>query len=140
MIDCDRPIKMDRPFKRGCNEKFIINFTDKEDGKSEAEFVDLTNKVLYFTVKAKPWDKVADDSSKIFKVTGTIPSPDEEPGRVVFEVGEHDTYKLDPRKIYFWDVVITDSDGTSNPQRPLFGSLEVIGGPNNNEAGGTNNE
>ena len=140
MIDADRPIKLARPFKRGTNEKFIVNFTEKEGCNSEAEFVDLTDKVIYFTVKAKPWDKVADDSSKIFKVTGTIPSPEEEPGRVVFEIGEHDTYKLDPRKPYYWDVVITDSDGTSNPQRPLYGSLEVIGGPNNNEAGGIENE
>lgn len=140
MTEYDRPIKMARPFKRGCNEKAIFNFTQKEDCKSDAEFVDLTDKVLYFTVKAKPWDKVANDSSKVFKVTGNIPAPEEEPGRVVFEIGEHDTYKLDPRKIYYWDVVITDNDGTSNPQRPLYGTLEVIGGPNNNEAGGIENE
>lgn len=122
-----RPAKM-VPLNRGCVEKIIVCFT--KDG----EWIDKSNKKLYLTAKDQPWDFDRDDSDALFKVIGTIPSATE-PGRVLFTLTEEQTW-LDPENVYFCDIVETDSDGTSNAQRVFIGSFNVIGGANNEQAGG----
>lgn len=118
------------PFNRGCAEKVVIEFTDEK-----GEWIDKTDKVLYLTAKTKPWDEDASDSDAIFKVIGTIEDAEKEPGRVIFYLSETQTY-LDPKQLYFCDVVETDNDGTSNAKRVFIGNFNIIGGANNAEAGG----
>lgn len=118
------------PLNRGCVEKVVVEFRDDDD-----EWIDKTNKVLYLTAKTKPWDEDASDSDAIFKVIGTIEDPAKEPGRVAFTLSEQQTY-LDPKQLYFCDVVETDNDGTGNAKRVFIGNFNIIGGANNAEAGG----
>lgn len=123
-----RPYELN-PLNRGCVEKIVICF------RKNGQWIDKTDKTFYLTCKTKPWDNVADDSDAIFKKTGTIPDTANEPGRVVFELSETDTY-LDPTVTYFVDIVETDNDGDSNAQRDFIGNFHVIGGANNAQAGG----
>ena len=117
------------PINRGCVNK--ITLLTQKPGDN---WIDKTSKKLYFTAKTEPWDTDADDSDAIFKVEGTIPNPTKEPGRVVFTLTEEDTY-IDPDKLYFFDIVQTNSDGT-NAERLMIGNFNVIPGPNNAQAGG----
>lgn len=123
-----RPYQLN-PLNRGCVETIVVYF------KQNGQWIDKTDKTFYLTCKTEPWDDVADDSDAIFKVTGTIPDPTNEPGRVVFELSETQTY-LDPTVMYYVDVVETDDDGTSNAHRDFIGNFRVIGGANNAQAGG----
>lgn len=112
---------------RGCVERVVIVFTDEN-----CKPISKANKALYLTAKKKQWDLDKEDTSALFKIRGVIdPS---EPNRVVFNLTEKDTY-LDANKIYFCDIVETDSDGSSNARRVFLGSFEVIGGANNKQAG-----
>ena len=122
-----RPYQL-APIDRGCVNTVIFNITD-EKGNSLSKL----DKKLYLTAKTQPWDTDADDSDAIFKVEGTIPNTSE-PGRVVFTLSEEDTYQ-DPTVDYFYDVVETDLDGT-NANRLALGGFNIIGGPNNAQAGG----
>jgi hypothetical protein len=122
-----RPYQL-APLNRGCVQKIVVQF--KQDG----EWIDKTSKKLYLTAKTQPWDEDADDSDATFKVIGTIPDSSE-PGRVVFSLTEQQTYQ-DPTIPYFCDIVETDSDGTSNANRVFIGSFYIIGGANNQQAGG----
>lgn len=124
-----RPYRLS-PINRGCVNT-IIFVSQRPCG----EWIDKTNKKLWLTCKLKPWDDVADDSDAIFKVEGVIPNPTSEPGRVVFTLSEKQCY-LDPKPIYFVDIVETDDDGTSNADRLFIGSFNVTPGPNNEQAGG----
>lgn len=120
-----RPYRL-TPLNRGCVETVVVNVS-KDDAPE-----DLTAKKCYFTAKEKPWDDVTDDSSAIFKKLGVV--EESEPGRIVFALSKTDTY-LDPRKEYYCDVVITD-ENDENPERLFIGSFTVIGGANNEQAGG----
>lgn len=124
-----RPYRL-APINRGCVNT-IVFLCQKPDGT----WIDKTNKKLYLTCKTHPWDDDADDSDAVFKVLGTIPNSTKEPGRVVFTLTETQCY-LDPNKPYFVDIVETDADGTSNANRLMIGTFNVIPGPNNAQAGG----
>ena len=124
-----RPYRLN-PINRGCVNT-VTFLVQKPDGT----WVDKTNKKLYLTAKTQPWDDDADDSDAVFKVVGTIPNPTKEPGRVVFTLTEEQCY-LDPDKLYFVDIVETDTDGTSNANRLMIGNFNVVPGPNNAQAGG----
>jgi hypothetical protein len=54
---------------------------------------------------------------------------------VEFNLTEQQTY-LDPKQLYFCDIVQTDADGTSNATRIFIGNFNVIGGANNAQTGG----
>lgn len=122
------------PLNRGCVNTIVFIQESQADCNSPEIQTDLTAKKLYLTAKTQPWDTDADDSDAVFKVLGTIPNPAEEPGRVVFTLSEQQTY-IDPDTQYFYDIVMTDSDGT-NAERLAIGSFNVIGGANNAQAGG----
>jgi len=122
-----RPYTLE-PLNRGCVQKIVVNF------RQNGNWIDKTNKKLYLTAKTKPWDDDADDSDAVFKVIGTTPVADEK-GRVEFALTEQQTY-LDPKTLYFCDIVETDSDGTSNANRVFIGQFNIIGGANNAQAGG----
>lgn len=116
------------PINRGCVETIAVTFS------KNCEQVDMTDKVFYLTAKTQPWDNDADDSDAIFKVVGTIPDSEKEPGRVVFNLSEKQTY-LDPSVTYYCDIVETDGAG-NNARRVFIGYFNVIGGANNAQAGG----
>jgi hypothetical protein len=124
------------PINRGCVNKVVFDAVRVDDNCKET-WIDKTNKRLFLTAKTKPWDNDADDSDAIFKIEGTIPDATNEPGRVVFQLSEKDTYQ-DPTIPYFCDIVETDSDGASNAQRLFIGTFNIIPGPNNEQAGGDN--
>jgi hypothetical protein len=124
-----RPYQL-TPINRGCVNT-IVFLAQNEDGT----WIDKTDKRLFLTCKAQPWDDDAEDTDAKFKIEGTIPNAEDEPGRVVFTLTEEDSY-LDPEQLYFVDIVETDSDGTSNANRLFIGNFNVIAGPNNAEAGG----
>ncbi len=124
-----RPYRL-TPINRGCVNT-IVFLAQNEDGT----WIDKTDKRLFLTCKAQPWDDDAEDTDAKFKIEGTIPNAEDEPGRVVFTLTEEDSY-LDPEQLYFVDIVETDSDGTSNANRLFIGNFNVIAGPNNAEAGG----
>jgi hypothetical protein len=124
-----RPYQL-TPINRGCVNT-IVFLAQNEDGT----WIDKTDKRLFLTCKTQPWDDDADDADAKFKIEGTIPNAEEEPGRVVFTLTEEDSY-LDPEQLYFVDIVETDSDGTSNANRLFIGNFNIIAGPNNAEAGG----
>ena len=128
-----RPYRL-APIDRGCVNTVVFDAV-KIDDNCEETWIDKTNKRLFLTAKTQPWDTDADDSDAVFKVEGTIPDATKEPGRVVFTLSEEDTYK-DPNVLYFYDIVQTDSDGTSNAQRLAIGEFNIIPGPNNEQAGG----
>ena len=98
----------------------------------DGTWVDKTGKRLYLTAKDHLWDDVEDDANAIFKVQGTIPSADE-PGRVEFAISKTQTYQ-DPTKLYFCDIVETDTNG-NNPRRVFVGEFVLTAGPNNEQAG-----
>lgn len=124
-----RPYRL-TPINRGCVNT-IVFLAQNEDGT----WIDKTDKRLFLTCKTQPWDDDADDADAKFKIEGTIPNAEDEPGRVVFTLTEEDSY-LDPEQLYFVDIVETDSDGTSNANRLFIGNFNVTPGPNNAEAGG----
>lgn len=124
------------PINRGCVNKVVFDAV-RVDNNCKETWIDKTNKRLFLTAKPKPWDNDADDSDAIFKIEGTIPDATNEPGRVVFQLSEEDTYQ-DPTIPYFCDIVETDSDGASNAQRLFIGTFNIIPGPNNEQAGGDN--
>ena len=124
-----RPYQLE-PINRGCVNT-VVFCVQKPDGT----WIDKTDKKLYLTAKTQPWDTDADDSDAVFKVQGTIPNATKEPGRVIFTLSEQQTY-LDPSKLYFVDIVETDTDGTSNPNRLMIANFNVVPGPNNAQAGG----
>lgn len=127
-----RPYRLS-PINRGCVNTIVFVAVEK-DGCDEPEVqIDKTNKILYLTCKTQPWDTDADDSDAVFKVVGDIPNPTEEPGRIVFTLSEQQCY-LDPEQLYFVDIVETDLDG-GNADRLMIGNFNVIGGPNNEQAG-----
>lgn len=117
------------PLNRGCVEKIAVTFT------KNCNQLDKTGKQFYLTAKTHPWDNVADDSDAVFKVTGLIPNPTKEPGRVEFYLGESDTY-LDPTVLYYCDIVETNISGPPQPRRVFIGNFNVLGGANNAQAGG----
>lgn len=125
-----QPVQLD-PIFRGCVKTIVFDQVD-----NSGNYKDLTNKRLFLTAKTTPWDMDADDSDAVFKVEGTIPDPTAEPGRVVFTLSEENTYQ-DPNIIpYFFDIIATDSDGTSNAEMMAYGTFNIVGHPNNAEAGG----
>ena len=125
-----QPIDLGQIF-RGCVKKIALERVD-DDGKYE----DLTNKRLWLTAKTVPWDSSASDTTAVFKVEGSIPSPTTEPGRVVFNLSEANTYQ-DPAVVpYYFDIVATDSDGTSNAKPMAYGTFVIVGHPNNAQCGG----
>lgn len=128
-----RPYQLS-PINRGCVNT-IVFLAQKPDGS----WIDKTDKKLYLTAKTQPWDTDADDSDAVFKVEGVIPDATKEPGRVVFTLSEEQTY-LDPEQLYFCDIVETDADGQSNANRLFIGSFNIIGGANNEQAGGVADE
>ena len=128
-----RPYQLS-PINRGCVNT-VVFLAQNSDGT----WIDKTNKKLYLTAKTEPWDTDADDSDAVFKVLGTIPDATNEPGRVVFTLSEEDTYK-DPDVPYFCDIVETDADGASNANRLFIGTFNILPGPNNEQAGGTDDE
>lgn len=123
-----RPYRLS-PINRGCVNTVVFLAT-RQDGS----WIDKTGKKLYLTAKTRPWDNVGDDSDAVFKADGVIPSPTDEPGRVVFTLTEAQTYQ-DPSVPYFCDIVETDTDG-SNANRLFIGEFNIIGGANNAQAGG----
>lgn len=128
-----------RPYRlpaidRGCVNEVVFIAVEKDSDGNETQ-IDKTEKKLYLTAKTTPWDDVADDSDAVFKVVGTIPDADAEPGRVVFSLTEEQSY-LDPTIPYFCDIVETDADGTSNAKRLMIGTFNVTPGANNAQAGG----
>lgn len=123
-----RPYQL-TPLNRGCIETIAADFKN-----SDGSWVDKTNKKLYLTAKTQPWDDNTTDSDAVFKVVGTVPDTTA-PGRVEFNLTEEQTY-LDPKQVYFCDIVQTDADGTSNAQRLFIGYFNVIGGANNAQTGG----
>ena len=128
-----RPYRLS-PINRGCINTIVFLSTN-----SDGSWIDKTGKKLYLTAKTKPWDNVADDSDAIFKVVGDIPDPTNEPGRVVFTLSEKQSYQ-DPSIPYFCDIVETDLDGASNANRLFIGQFNVIGGANNAQAGGDDDD
>ena len=124
-----RPIELE-PIFRGCVKDIVFEQVDGDD-----KWKDLTNKRFFMTAKTTPWDKVANDSDAIFKVEGTIPDATKEPGRVVFSLSEGNTYQ-DPDRPYFFDIVAVESDGTTDPEVMAYGTFNIIGHPNNKQAGG----
>lgn len=128
-----RPYQL-APLDRGCVNTIIFDQSLQANCDSQEMPTDLTNKKLYLTVKTQPWDDVADDSDAVFKILGTLPDPDTEPGRVVFTISSTQSY-IDPTVPYYYDIVQTDIDGT-NPERLAIGSFNVIAGANNAQAGG----
>lgn len=127
-----RPIRL-APINRGCVNTIVFLAVDKAKDGTET-WIDKTNKKLYLTAKTEPWDMDATDSDAVFKVIGNIPDADE-PGRVVFTLSEEQSY-LNPSVLYYFDIVETDNDGTSNANRLAIGQFNVIGGANNAQAGG----
>ena len=123
-----RPYQL-TPLNRGCIETIAVSFKN-----SDGSWVDKTNKKMYLTAKNKPWDDNATDSDAVFKVVGVIPDSTA-PGRVEFNLSEAQTY-LNPKEVYFCDIVQTDADGTSNAERLFIGYFNVIGGANNAQTGG----
>lgn len=128
-----RPYEL-TPLDRGCVNTITFMQVDQDNCDAPETQVDLTSKKLYLTAKTQPWDNDADDSDAVFKVLGTIPDPTGEPGRVVFTISEAQSY-IDPSGPYYYDIVMTDLDDT-NAQRLAIGSFNVIGGANNEQAGG----
>ena len=127
-----RPIRL-APIDRGCINTVVFLAVDKaKDGKET--WIDKTDKKLYLTAKTHPWDMDATDSDALFKVLGTIPDADE-PGRIVFTISEEQSY-ISPDALYFFDIVETDDDGTSNAHRLAIGQFNVLGGANNAQTGG----
>ena len=129
-----RPYRL-APINRGCVNTIVFVSVKQDDCDSPETQIDKTDKRLFLTAKTQPWDDVANDSDAVFKVEGTIPNPTKEPGRVVFSLSEQQTY-VDPDSLYFFDIVETDLDGTSNANRLCIGNFNVIPGPNNAQAGG----
>ena len=123
------------PINRGCVNTIVFVAVKQDECDGPETQIDKTNKKLFLTAKTHPWDDIANDSDAVFKATGVIPNPDEEPGRVVFTLTEQQTY-IDPDQLYFCDIVETDSDGTSNADRIFIGNFNVVPGPNNAQAGG----
>ena len=128
-----RPYKL-YPLDRGCVNEFVF-LAMRKDADGNKTWIDKTNKKLYLTAKTQPWDNVGDDSDATFKALGTIPNPTKEPGRIVFNISEEQSY-IDPTIPYFCDIVETDSDGASNAHRLFIGNFNVTPGPNNAQAGG----
>ena len=134
-----RPYEL-TPINRGCVNT-VVFLAQKPDGT----WIDKTGKTLYLTCKTQPWDNDSDDEDAIFKIVGVIPNPTKEPGRVVFTLTESETW-LDPEKTYFVDIVETNNyDGPGeepddwfleDSNRLFIGNFRVIGGPNNEQAGG----
>lgn len=131
-----RPYRL-APINRGCVNTIVFVNVKQDDCDGPETQIDKTDKRLFLTAKTQPWDDVANDSDAVFKVEGTIPNPTKEPGRVVFSLSEQQTY-VDPDPLYFFDIVETDLDGTSNADRLCIGNFNVIPGPNNAQAGGEN--
>lgn len=129
-----RPYRL-APINRGCVNTIVYEEVKIDNCDGPEIPVNKTGKRLWLTAKTKPWDNVANDSDAAFKVEGTIPDPTNEPNRVVFTLSEQQSY-LDPDVLYFCDIVETDSDGTGNANRLMIGNFNVIGGPNNQQAGG----
>ena len=125
-----QPIQLD-PIFRGCVKTIVFEQVNKE-----GSYKDLTSKRLFLTAKTTPWDMDADDSDAVFKVEGTIPDATKEPGRVVFTLSEDNTYQDPDVMPYYFDIIATDSDGTSNAEMLAYGTFIIIGHPNNAEAGG----
>ena len=120
-----RVIKLN-PINRGTDDEIVFIY------KVNGELTDLTQYNGYLTCKTAQWDDVLDDSNALFKVTGQIPDPDNEPWRMVFTLTENDTF-LDPDQEYFVDIVLTKNGDT---RRRAIGTFRVVGGPNNQQAGG----
>lgn len=129
-----RPYRL-APLNRGCVNTIVFVDVRQDSCDGPEVQIDKTNKKLYLTAKTQPWDTDASDSDAVFKVVGTIPDPVKEPGRVVFTLSEQQTY-IDPDQLYYFDIVETDLDGSSNANRLAIGNFNVIPGPNNEEAGG----
>ena len=124
------------PLNRGCVNNLALIVVRKQNCESPEVPVDKTDKKIYLTVKTQPWDTDADDSDAVFKVQGSFPNPDTEPGRVVFTLSETNTYQ-DPTVVpYYFDIVSTDQDGTSNAKTVAYGTFVIVGHPNNAQAGG----
>ena len=125
-----QPIDLGQIF-RGCVKTIAFEQVDKN-----GNYEDLTFNKFYLTAKTTPWDTDADDSDAVFKVQGSFPSPGTEPGRVVFTLSETNTYQ-DPTVVpYYFDIVSTDQDGTSNAKTVAYGTFVIVGHPNNAQAGG----
>lgn len=120
-----RPLRIG-PFNRGCVDTVVFENMDEKCNP-----IPLSGK-LYLTAKNVPWDDVADDSDAIFKEEGVI--SEDEQWRVTFSLTESDTYQ-DPEEEYFFDIVMTDSEG-DNARRLALGEFRIIGGANNAQAGG----
>ena len=125
-----QPIDLGQIF-RGCVKTIAFEQVDKN-----GNYEDLTFNKFYLTAKTTPWDTDADDSDAVFKVEGSFPNPSTEPGRVVFTLSETNTYQ-DPTVVpYYFDIVSTDQDGTSNAKTVAYGTFVIVGHPNNAQAGG----
>lgn len=125
-----QPIQLD-PIFRGCATTIVFERVDKN-----GYYIDLTQNRFWLTAKTVPWDTDSDDSDATFKVEGVIDNQTEEPGRVTFTLSETNTYQ-DPDVIpYYFDIIATDMDGTSNAKPMAYGTFTIIGHPNNAEAGG----
>lgn len=127
-----QPIQLD-PIFRGCVTPVTFSRVDQN-----GNYIDLTSKKLFMTAKTVPWNTDADDSQATFKVPGTIPDPVNEPGRVVFTLSEENTYQDPTVTPYYFDIIATDSDGTSNATTMAYGTFLIIGHPNNEQCGGDN--
>lgn len=130
-----RPYQLS-PINRGCVNTVVFVAVKQDSCEGPETQIDKYGKRLWLTAKTQPWDDVANDSDAVFKVEGSRPNPTDEPGRFVFTLSEQQSY-LDPETLYFCDIVETDSDGTSNANRLFIGQFNVIGGPNNAQAGGS---
>lgn len=125
-----QPIDLGQIF-RGCVKTIIFEQVD-----NNGNYLDLTNKKLFLTAKTTPWDTDSDDSDAVFKVQGTIPNPTSEKGRVKFVLSEANTYQSPDVIPYYFDIVATDTDGTSNAELMAYGTFVIVGHPNNEQAGG----
>jgi len=118
---------------RGTATPVIYNHTD-----SSGAPVPLTNKTLYFTVKAEKHDSSVDDSTAIIKKTitshtGTIEgyTLNAATGVSGFYLTDSDTYK-DPGKYYY--VFLVEDNTTFRTEPPsVFGTFTILANQSNRQ-------
>lgn len=111
---------------RGTTYDFTYNHTDVN-----GDPVSLVGSTVYFTVKTNEYDDDLTDADALIKKTVTDHN-DAAAGETSWTLNDEDT-QIEPGTFYF-DVVVEDSEGLSDPPS-LIGTFKVTGKPTNRNVG-----
>lgn len=111
---------------RGRSYDMTYNHTD-----STGAAVSLVGCTVYFTVKAAEYDDDASDTDALIQKT-VVSHTDAAGGVTGWTLDDSDTY-VEPGK-YFFDIIVEDADGLSEPPS-LYGDFVIKGTPTNRNVG-----